>query len=145
MRAVVQRVSWARVTVLGEVVGAIEHGLLVLLGVARGDSPAQVRVMAKKIAQLRIFGDAEGKMNLALADVGGACLAVSQFTLLADTSRGRRPFFGDAEEPSRAQELCNLFVAEMRALGVPVAEGRFGASMQVELCNDGPVTICLDA
>jgi D-aminoacyl-tRNA deacylase len=144
MRAVVQRVAWARVSVAGEVVGAIERGLLVLLGVGRGDDEAVADGLAVKIAEMRIFADAEDKMNRSLRDVGGACLVVSQFTLYADTRRGRRPFFGDAEEPKAARALCERFCSAMRARGIEVANGRFGAMMQVELCNDGPVTIWLD-
>ncbi len=144
MRAVVQRVSSARVEVDGVKVGEIGRGLFVLLGVARGDIEKQVLALAKKIVELRVFADEHGKMNLALTDVGGACLVVSQFTLLADTSRGRRPYFGEAEDGARAHELCRLFAAAVRDLGVSVAEGRFGADMQVTLCNDGPVTICLE-
>ncbi len=144
MRAVVQRVSWARVRVGGETVGAIERGVLVLLGVGRGDTAAVADALARKIALMRIFPDAEDRMNRSLVDVGGACLVVSQFTLYADTRRGRRPFFGDAEEPEAARALCDAFAGSMRGHGVPVESGRFGAMMDVELCNDGPVTIWLD-
>jgi D-aminoacyl-tRNA deacylase len=144
MRALVQRVAWARVTVNDETVGAIERGLLVLLGVGKGDTEAQARALADKIVGLRIFADAQEKMNLAVKDVGGGCLVVSQFTLYADTGRGRRPFFGDAEAPERARELCDEFTAAVAALGIKTATGRFGAMMQVHSCNDGPVTIWLD-
>ncbi len=144
MRAVIQRVKWAKVTVAGEVVGAIDRGLLVLLGVGKGDTPELGDALAKKIAQLRIFSDAEDKMNLSLLEVGGACLVVSQFTLYADTTRGRRPFFGEAEAPEPAKALCERFGRALEACGVRVASGRFGAMMDVELCNDGPVTITLD-
>lgn len=144
MRAVVQRVRWARVRVAGRTVGEIQRGLLVLLGVGKGDTEVVADALAKKIAGLRIFADAEDKMNLALGDVGGACLVVSQFTLYADTTRGRRPFFGEAEEPAAARGLCERFANTLRAVGVPVESGEFGAMMDVELCNEGPVTICLD-
>jgi D-aminoacyl-tRNA deacylase len=144
MRALVQRVRSARVRVEGEVVGAIEQGVLVLLGVGKGDSEREAEALAKKVVELRIFEDEAGKMNLALREVGGGCLVVSQFTLFADTSRGRRPYFGEAEGPERARALCEHFSASVRALGIEVAQGRFGAMMQVELCNDGPVTIWLD-
>jgi D-tyrosyl-tRNA(Tyr) deacylase len=145
MRLVLQRVRRASVTVGEEVVGKIEQGLLALVGIKKGDDEATVRAMAKKAAELRIFSDAQDKMNLSLLDVSGKCLAVSQFTLFADTTRGRRPFFGEAESPERAAALCELFVRELRALGVPTETGCFGAMMQVELVNDGPVTIVLDS
>lgn len=145
MRAVVQRVAWARVRVGDEVVGEIDRGLLVFVGVARGDTEADAQALAKKLALMRIFADAEDKMNLSVLDVGGGCLVVSQFTLFADTSRGRRPSFGDAEAPEAARALCVSFAEALRAQGVgSVAGGRFGAMMQVELCNDGPVTIWVD-
>jgi D-aminoacyl-tRNA deacylase len=144
MRALVQRVAWARVRVGEEIVGEIGRGLLVLLGVGKGDGQAEIDTLAQKLVTLRIFPDALDKMNLALPEVAGACLVVSQFTLYADTSRGRRPFFGDAEAPERARELCEAFTTKLGALGVPTAAGRFGAMMQVELCNDGPVTIWFD-
>lgn len=139
-----QRVRFARVRVQEEVVGEIGAGLLVLLGVGKGDSDAEADGLAKKVAELRIFADAQDKMNLGVREVGGACLVVSQFTLYADTGRGRRPFFGAAEEPQAARRLCEHFMASLARHGVPVASGRFGAMMQVELCNDGPVTILLD-
>jgi D-tyrosyl-tRNA(Tyr) deacylase len=145
MRAVIQRVKWAKVTVGGEVVGEIERGLVVLLGVGKGDTAETADAMAKKVVQLRIFADAEDKMNLSLLDVGGACLVISQFTLYADTTRGRRPYFGDAEAPDAASVLCEHFGRAVEAMGVRVASGRFGAMMDVELCNDGPVTISLDS
>lgn len=144
MRALVQRVSRAAVRVDGETVGKIDQGLLILLGVARGDGESEVRFLSKKIAELRIFGDRDGKMNLSVEDVGGACLVVSQFTLLADCGRGRRPFFGEAEAPEKATALCQDFVAALQARGLAVGSGRFGAMMDVELVNDGPVTIGLD-
>jgi D-tyrosyl-tRNA(Tyr) deacylase len=144
VRALLQRVRFARVTVAGETVGEIGAGILVLLGVGKGDDAATADALAKKIVGLRIFADADDRMNLALADVGGGCLVVSQFTLYADIGRGRRPFFGDAEEPERARTLCETFATAVRGLGVQVATGRFGAMMQVELCNDGPVTLWID-
>jgi D-aminoacyl-tRNA deacylase len=146
MRAVVQRVSRAEVRVSGEVVGRIGPGLLVLLGAGRGDGPAQVDQMVDKIVNLRIFEDDAGKMNRSLLDVGGGLLAVSQFTLYGDARKGRRPSFVDALEPAAAEALYLQFVDKARAAGVtPVETGRFGAMMQVELVNDGPVTILLDS
>ena len=145
MRAVIQRVSWARVAVGESVVGEIGPGLLILLGVGQGDDESVAHVLAKKISRLRIFEDEAGKMNRSLLDVGGGCLVVSQFTLFADCRKGRRPFFGGAEVPERAAELCDAFVRAMGELGVGVATGEFGAMMRVELCNDGPVTIILDS
>jgi len=146
MRAVVQRVSRAEVRVSGEVVGRIGPGLLVLLGAGQGDGPAQVDQMVDKIVNLRIFEDDAGKMNRSLLDVGGGLLAVSQFTLYGDARKGRRPSFVDALEPAAAEALYLQFVDKARAAGVtPVETGRFGAMMQVELVNDGPVTILLDS
>ena len=145
MRAVVQRVRDARVLVEGETVGAIERGLLVYVGVASGDERAQSRWLAKKVAELRIFAGEERGMDRSLREVGGGALVVSQFTLLADTHRGRRPSFFDAAPPERAEPLVEAVCEELRALGVTVAEGRFGASMAVESRNDGPVTIVLDS
>ncbi len=144
MRAVLQRVTRASVTVEGEVVGAIERGLLALVGVAASDSEADAAALAEKTVGLRIFEDDAGKMNLSVADVGGSLLAVSQFTLLADTRRGKRPSFTDAMEPQAANRLFESFCARARALGIPVATGKFRAHMLVELANDGPVTILLD-
>jgi D-tyrosyl-tRNA(Tyr) deacylase len=145
MRAVLQRVRRAHVVVGEEVVGAIERGLLVLLGVAPADTAEQGHWLADKIVGLRIFNDDEGKMNLALGDVGGALLVVSQFTLYGDCRKGRRPSFLGAAPPETAVPLYEAFVAAVRALGVPVQTGRFGAMMQVELVNDGPVTLVIDA
>ena len=145
MRVVVQRVSRASVTIDGEVVGAIGPGLLVLLGVTHTDTPAQARWLAEKIVGLRIFNDAEDKMNLGLTDVGGSVLVVSQFTLYGDAAKGRRPSFIAAARPEQAIPLYEEFVNGIKALGVPVATGRFGAMMQVELVNDGPVTLILEA
>ena len=144
MRACVQRVASSRVTVAGDVVGQIGRGLLVLLGVAPDDTVDDARQLADKIVGLRIFDDAEGKMNLGLAEVGGALLAVSQFTLLGDCRKGRRPSFIGAAPPEMAERLYEEFVAAVRALGVTVATGRFRQHMQVELVNDGPVTFVLD-
>jgi len=144
VRAVIQRVARAKVTVADEVVGAIGPGLLVLLGVARHDGPDDARIVADKIASLRIFPDAAGRMNRSVVDVGGAVLLVSQFTLLAEVDRGRRPSFSGAAPPDVARPLVAAVGARLAAAGVPVAEGRFGARMSVELVNEGPVTIVLD-
>jgi D-tyrosyl-tRNA(Tyr) deacylase len=144
MRAVLQRVSRAQVVVGGEVVGSIGPGLLVLLGVSHADTAEQVRWLADKVIGLRIFNDADGKMNRSLLDVHGACLVVSQFTLYGDTRKGRRPSFIDAARPEVAIPLYEAFLDALRAQGVPVAAGVFGADMQVELVNDGPVTLILD-
>jgi D-tyrosyl-tRNA(Tyr) deacylase len=144
MRAVLQRVRRARVVIGDEVAGAIEVGLLVLLGIAPSDTPAQVEWLADKIIGLRIFNDADGKMNLSLEDVGGALLIVSQFTLFGDARKGRRPSFIGAAPPEVAIPLYEAFLDAVRAHGVPVAAGRFGADMQVELVNDGPVTLILE-
>lgn len=145
MRAVVQRVSRARVVIDGETVGEIGQGLLVLLGVTHTDTRATAAWLADKVVGLRIFADAEGKMNRAVADVGGGVLVVSQFTLYGNCAKGRRPSFLDAARPELAVPLYEAFVEEVRALGVPAATGRFGAMMQVELVNDGPVTLLLDS
>lgn len=144
MRAVVQRVSRAQVRVDGVTIGAIERGLLVLLGVAPGDAAREAQTLARKIAGLRIFDDADGKMNLALAEAGGALLAVSQFTLYADVRKGRRPSFTNAAPPALAEALYNEFCSAVQALGIELQRGRFGAHMAVELVNDGPVTIQID-
>ena len=145
MRAVVQRVKKAQVSVDGEVVGRIGRGLMVLLGVAEGDGPEDVRYMVDKISNLRIFDDADGKMNLSCLDVGGSVLAVSQFTLLGDCRRGRRPSFTAAAGPDLANALYEQFVEGVRALGVEVETGVFRAEMEVSLINHGPVTIMLDS
>ena len=144
MRAVLQRVTRARVTIDGEEVGAIGPGLLVLLGVTHADTAAEARWLAEKAVGLRVFNDADGKMNLGVTDVGGSVLVVSQFTLYGDAQKGRRPSFIDAARPEQAEPLYEAFVTAVRAQGVPVATGRFGAMMQVELVNDGPVTIILE-
>lgn len=145
MRAVIQRVSKASVTVDGAVVGQIGRGLLVLLGVGAGDAAADARQLAEKIANLRIFADDEGRFNRSALDIGGAALVVSQFTLYADTRRGRRPSFSGAALPEVAAPLVEGFVAALRERGLPVETGVFGAHMDVDLRNDGPVTIILDS
>lgn len=145
MRAVIQRVSRASVTVEGEVTGEIGRGLLVLLGIGQEDGEAQVKMLADKIVQLRIFEDEAGKMNRSLLDIQGEMLVVSQFTLYADTRRGRRPSFTSAAPPSLAIPLYERFKAATSAYDIHVASGIFGADMQVELLNDGPVTIWLDS
>jgi D-tyrosyl-tRNA(Tyr) deacylase len=141
MRAVCQRVSEARVRVGGAAVGEIGAGLCVLLGVARGDAPAEADRLAGKIARLRIFPDDEGRFDRSLAEVSGAALVVSQFTLLADTAKGNRPSFTEAAPPEEAEPLYERFCGALRDLGIPVEQGVFGATMAVELVNDGPVTI----
>jgi D-aminoacyl-tRNA deacylase len=141
---VVQRVREARVTVAGEVIGAIGHGLCVLLGVAADDTPAEADLLSRKIVGLRIFDDDAGQMNRAVDDVGGALLVVSQFTLHADCRRGRRPSFTAAAPAALAEALYDRFVAGARATRVPVETGRFQARMALALVNDGPVTIILD-
>ena len=144
MRLVVQRVSSAAVTVAGETVGAIGQGLLVLAGVGRDDTEESARRLGPKVAGLRIFPDAGGKMNRSLTDVGGEALVVSQFTLYADTRKGYRPSFTEAARPELAVPVLQAFVDELRSAGIDVAEGRFGAHMEVSLVNDGPVTIVLE-
>ncbi len=144
MRAVVQRVASARVEVEGDVRGRIDRGLLVLLGVAQGDTPKEAIWLADKIAGLRVFEDDAGKMNLSLEDVGGSMLVVSQFTLLGDCRKGRRPSFTGAAPPEDADQLYQVFVDRVREQGVPVETGVFQARMQVHLVNDGPVTLLLD-
>jgi D-aminoacyl-tRNA deacylase len=145
MRAVVQRVSCASVKVKGELTGRIEQGLLVLLGVAHDDSEADADYLAEKIAGLRIFEDAAGKMNLSVSEINGAVLAVSQFTLFGDVRRGKRPSFDAAARPQPAQTLYQSFVDCVRALGLRCETGRFQEMMEVELVNSGPVTILLDS
>ncbi|APZ95742.1 D-aminoacyl-tRNA deacylase [Fuerstiella marisgermanici] len=145
MRAVVQRVSQASVTVDGDIVGKIEAGFLILLGVAADDSQQDVIWLAAKVAGLRVFEDDDDKMNLDLKDIGGAALVVSQFTLLGDCRKGRRPSFIAAARPELANRLYQSFVAELRGLGVPVEAGTFQADMDVALVNDGPVTLMLDS
>lgn len=145
MRAVIQRVSQARVTVDGEVVGEIGSGLVVLVGVTHDDSEEDARWLARKVAGLRIFEDSEGKMNLSVRDVGGAVLVVSQFTLYADARKGRRPSFVNAARPEVAEPLITAFSRFLEQEGVPVETGKFRAMMQVCLCNEGPVTIIVDS
>ncbi len=146
MRAVVQRVSSARVTVAGEITGEIASGLLVLLGIAQGDTESDVDWLAQKIAALRIFEDDAGKMNRSVVDVAGDALVVSQFTLLASTAKGTRPSFNAAAAPALAIPLYEKFVQQLSAtLGRPVATGRFGAMMDVALVNAGPVTLVIDS
>ena len=144
MKAVLQRVAEARVLVGGEVAGEIGLGLCVLLGVARGDDEASAVRLAERIARLRIFENEEGKFDRSLLDTDGAALVVSQFTLIADTAKGNRPSFTDAAAPHEAERLYEIFCAALTGLGVPVETGVFGARMQVEIANDGPVTIILD-
>ena len=145
MRAVVQRVTSARVRVDDRVVGEIGAGLVLLAGVEKGDGQEDVKYVAGKVRDLRIFEDGSGKMNLSLADVQGAVLAVSQFTLCGDSRRGRRPSFDDAESPAAARLLYDALIKELRALKLPVETGEFQAHMHVELVNDGPVTLLLDS
>ena len=144
MRALVQRVSEARVDVAGKTIGTIGHGLLILVCAMQGDSRDAPERLAAKIAKLRIFRDEEGRMNRSLLDTGGAALVVSQFTLAADTSRGNRPGFSTAAPPAEAEAAYEAFAAAVRALRIEVATGSFGADMAVSLVNDGPVTIWLD-
>lgn len=145
MRALLQRVSQASVTVDEQVVGQIGQGLLVLLGVGRDDSEVQVKTLADKTVHLRIFGDDDGKMNRSLLDIGGEVLVISQFTLYADMRRGRRPSFTDAAPPAVAEALYEHFKDALADYGLPVACGVFGGSMQIDLRNEGPVTIWLDS
>ena len=144
MRAVLQRVRRASVAVAGEIVGEVAGGWLVLLGVAPADTQKDIDWLAEKVANLRAFPDADGKMNLSVQDVRGAVLVVSQFTLYGDCQKGRRPGFTRAAPPAVAEPLYEAFVVALKALGVPVATGRFAADMQVELVNDGPVTFVID-
>ena len=144
MRVVLQRVSRAAVTIDGRVAGAIGPGFCLLVGFTHGDTNAQVDWMAEKVAGLRLFSDAEGKMNLGLEDVGGGLLVISQFTLYGDSARGRRPSFIEAARPETAIPLYQRFLAVLRQRGLTVAAGEFGADMKVEIHNDGPVTLILD-
>ena len=144
MRVVLQRVSRASVSIAGRIVGQVGQGFCLLVGFTHGDTPEQVAWMAEKVIGLRLFSDAEGKMNLGLAEVGGALLVVSQFTLYGDSAKGRRPSFIDAARPEVAIPLYERFVAELRGKGVTVATGEFGADMLVEIHNDGPVTLLLE-
>jgi D-tyrosyl-tRNA(Tyr) deacylase len=144
MRACLQRVARAQVTVDGEIVGRIDRGMLVLLGVVQGDDEAAARKLAEKVVSLRIFDDADGKMNLSVGDVGGAMLVVSQFTLAGDCRKGRRPSFDAAAPPGIAERLYEYFVRAVSEQGIAVATGRFRAHMLVELVNEGPVTFVVD-
>lgn len=144
MKVILQRVKKGSVTVDGTIVGKIEHGLVILLGIGPDDSEAQARELSKKIANLRIFPDENGKMNLSLLDVDGEALVVPQFTLYADTSRGHRPSFTSAAPPHVASPLVDQFIEFLGWLGVPTQSGEFGAHMMVEIHNDGPVTISLE-
>ncbi len=145
MKALLQRVTRASVSVAGEVVGSIGQGLVVFVGVASGDTEQDAQYLAQKTAGLRIFADEEGRFNLSALDIKGELLVISQFTLLADTSKGRRPSFIEAASPPRAKELFEQFTERARATGLRVATGRFQQHMQVEIHNDGPVTILLDS
>jgi D-tyrosyl-tRNA(Tyr) deacylase len=144
MRAIIQRVNNSQVTVEGRTIADIEKGMLILLGIGPGDDEAKSTTMAKKIAQLRIFEDEQGKMNLSLLDTGGSAVVVSQFTLFADTSKGNRPSFIGAASPELAAPLVDHFVEELRKFNIPTKPGEFGAHMLVNLQNDGPVTIWLE-
>lgn len=143
MKAILQRVSQASVSVEGETIGEIGAGFMILLGVGAEDSREDVDYLVEKIINLRVFNDAENKMNLSLRDTGGAVLAISQFTLYANTRKGRRPSFIEAAPPEKAEPLYNYFVEQMTAFGIRVATGQFGAMMSVQLINEGPVTIIL--
>jgi len=145
MRLVLQRVNSGKVSAEGQTLAAIGPGLVILLGIAPGDGEAQARFLAEKVAHLRIFEDEAGKMNRSLLDTGGEAIVVSQFTLYADTRKGRRPSFTDAALPDTARPLVNFFTSTLRTLGVPTQTGEFGAHMLVEIANDGPVTIILEA
>lgn len=144
MRALIQRVTQARVEVEGAVIGEVGPGLLILICAMQGDTEAEADRLAAKIAKLRIFRDEEGRMNRSILDVGGAALVVSQFTLAGDTSRGNRPGFSTAAPPAEGERLYEYFAAQVQAQGLAVANGRFGADMAVSLVNDGPVTIWMD-
>lgn len=144
MRLVLQRVQWGRVSVEGRVIAEINHGLVILLGIAPSDSEGQARFLAEKVAHLRIFEDEQGKMNRSVLEVGGSAIVVSQFTLYADARKGRRPSFTDAALPEQARPLVERFADLLRAQGVPTQTGQFGAHMLVEIANDGPVTIWLE-
>lgn len=144
MKALLQRVSWAEVHVDGSSVGRIEKGLLVFLGVCRSDTKEDCKGLVEKISQLRIFSNGEGKFDLSVLEVGGSILVVSQFTLYGDSSKGRRPNFQEAAPPDQAKEIYETFLAELKARSIPFASGQFQASMDVSLCNDGPVTLMID-
>lgn len=145
MRAVIQRVTSADVKIGGEVCGKIDNGFMVLLGVGNGDTNEDMKYIADKIINLRVFSDENDKMNLSLQDVGGSVLVISQFTLYGDCSHGRRPYFGDAMEPVGANKMYEDFVAYVRDMGIHTETGEFGADMKVSLINDGPVTIVIES
>lgn len=144
MRALIQRVKYGKVSVAGQTIAEINQGLVILLGVGHVDSETQAMWLAEKISNLRIFEDAEGKMNLSVKDIGGQALVVSQFTLYADAQKGRRPSFTDAALPDQARPLVDRFAELLRSQGIPTGQGVFGAEMLVEIHNDGPVTIWLE-
>jgi D-aminoacyl-tRNA deacylase len=144
MRALLQRAARACVRVDGRVVGEIGAGLLILVGIKQGDDLQEVQRLSHKVAHLRVFEDKKGKMNLSVVDAGGACLVVSQFTLYGDCTKGRRPYFGLAQDPVRAEYLCDVFAERLKEYGLEVATGMFGAMMDVDLVNHGPVTLMLD-
>ncbi len=145
MRVLLQRVTHASVTIDGDVYAQIKQGFLLLVGITQEDNEETVEKLAKKAAELRVFEDEKGKMNLSLRDVGGSILSISQFTLYADCRRGRRPGFEKAARPLQAKPLYEYFNEQLRSYGIPVETGVFGADMKIELCNDGPVTILLDS
>lgn len=145
MRVLIQRVAHASVAIAGKPCGSIQQGFLLLVGIKQGDSEETALKLAKKVAELRVFEDAQGKMNLSLKEVNGAILSISQFTLYADCRRGRRPGFEQAEKPQPAKRLYEFFNEQLTSYGIHVETGVFGADMKVELCNDGPVTILLDS
>jgi len=145
MRALLQRVTAGAVSIDGQTVGQIGRGLVILVGITHDDDEAHCRYLAEKCANLRIFVDADGKMNRSLLEVGGAALIISQFTLYGDSRKGRRPSYTDAAEPAKAIPLYEMFIREMRGYGIPVETGRFGADMAVEIHNDGPVTLMVES
>lgn len=145
MRAVIQRVKESKVIVESQVISTIGKGLLVLLGVEKGDTETDAEYLASKVTEMRVFEDEQGKMNLSVTDVGGSVLVVSQFTLLGDLRKGRRPSFDKAASPDEAKRLYGFFVSRLKALGIPTATGEFQASMEVYLVNEGPVTVLLDS